>query len=549
MSLRNGYKTALFYITAILAAVIAYQIFPVVKINGKESASFSPERVAADINIISKRPHSIQHAKERKVVKNYLFHRLEQMGGGVQTFVYDSIASKIGGCFDAENVYAVFEPEQVSDSTQYLLFVAHYDSRYRMFVLKDTVYSYGAADDGYGIGVILESLYLALQYRSEWKQGVKVLFTDAEEHSLDGMKNMAKYDNHILDNVSLVMNIEARGVKGPALLFETSKGNSEVVKLYNNARNPYAYSFTTLVYKVLPNDTDFSIVKDSIPGFNFAVIDNLKYYHTDLDNFSNISLKSIAHYGEQIEPMVKCFLTESKYSTADALRSDRDSVFFTLPLLGLFDFSRTGYIVFNILLYLLFGALLLFYMKWKNLSVREILKGVLCAFCFMVGSLAVGELVGWLAACYNGEKFDLVDVKFVKYDYAITIVSVAVLFLTTLIFIRLRERANNRFIYSYLLGSMVLMAVMSLLLFVTVLENFFLLVPLAVTSVALLFNIVKMGKFFFVLSGFIIMLLGFSFYYCVYTALTIGALGVVLMLISINLSILIAQYYCFKRNV
>lgn len=55
MSLRNGYKTALFYVTAILAAVIAYQVFPVVKINGKESASFSPERVAADINIISRR--------------------------------------------------------------------------------------------------------------------------------------------------------------------------------------------------------------------------------------------------------------------------------------------------------------------------------------------------------------------------------------------------------------------------------------------------------------------------------------------------------------
>jgi Zn-dependent M28 family amino/carboxypeptidase len=52
---------------------------------------------------------------------------------------------------------------------------------------RDTVWSYGAADDGYGIGVILETVSLALKNRTEWKQGIKVLFTDAEEPGMKGM--------------------------------------------------------------------------------------------------------------------------------------------------------------------------------------------------------------------------------------------------------------------------------------------------------------------------------------------------------------------------
>ena len=113
----------------------------------------------------------------------------------------------------------------------------------------------------------------------------------------------------------MVINVEARGVKGPALLFETSSGNRAVMELYKKVRNPYTYSLTTLVYSILPNNTDFSVVKDSIPGMNFSVIDNLKYYHTDKDNFSNISLKSIEHYGLQIVPMLEEYLKGDKYGS------------------------------------------------------------------------------------------------------------------------------------------------------------------------------------------------------------------------------------------
>ena len=179
MHVRNLYKTLAFYCCALLAAAIALEFIPVQEVNGKGSQSFSAERVADDLRVISKEPHSIQHPKERKVLRDFLFHRLEQMGGKAQVFEYDTIPSKIGGKFSYSNIYAEFV-SPLPDSSSYILLVAHYDSRFRQKVGKDTVFSFGAADDGYGLGVILELVGLALDYRDEWKQGIKVLFTDAE---------------------------------------------------------------------------------------------------------------------------------------------------------------------------------------------------------------------------------------------------------------------------------------------------------------------------------------------------------------------------------
>ncbi len=549
MKIRSAYKTIIFYTAAIIAALAAYQIYPSIDINDKDSSSFSSVRVADDINIISKQPHSIEHPKERKVVAEYLFHRLEQLGGKAQMFEYDSIECKFGGHFNIANIYASFDPPAVSDSTRYILLVAHYDSRYSQRVLEDTVYSYGAADDGYGVGVILESINIALKFRNDWKQGIKVLYTDAEEHNLDGMRSMLLHDNHLLNGVNLVINVEARGVKGPALLFETSAGNKEVMELYKKARNPYTYSLTTLVYRVLPNDTDFSLIKDSIPGMNFSVIDNLKYYHTDKDNFSNISLKSLEHYGMQIVPMIEEYLKGEKFGAEMAFVSDDDLVFFTIPLLGLFCFTKSGYVALNILTLIFFAIVLLIYMKMKGLKLYMIFRRMLWPLAFFAGSFVAGEAVGWLAACINGEKFDFVSVKYVEHDYVIVLVSMAVLFLWNLIFYRLKARKGIRFAYEYLFAVLMFAQLLSFVLMLSVLENFFILVPLLAALCALFLAIFKYGRVGFLLSGTVTMLLGFSFCYCLVTALTIGSLGVVLMLCSIYFSMIIGQYYLFKRNV
>ena len=267
---------------------------------------------------MSKEHHSVAHPEERAKVREYLMQRLEGLGADtVMLYEYDSLVGPknkhVVYTFDAKNIVAEFPPLEASADPTYLLMVAHYDSRYSQPMPKDTVWSYGAADDGYGVGVILETVSQVLKNRQDWKQGVKVLFTDAEDVGMMGMTALWENNREFFGNVGFMINLEARGPWGPALLFETCPGNEKVMDLYASAaKSPYTYSLTTVVYSFMPNFTDFTIVKDEVPGMNFSTIADVNHYHTDLDNFSNISAKSIQHYGAQVLPIALEYLTDEK---------------------------------------------------------------------------------------------------------------------------------------------------------------------------------------------------------------------------------------------
>lgn len=551
MEVRNLYKTLAFYICTALAVLVALEIVPQRNINGRDSQDFSPLRVSDDIRVIGKEPHSIQHPKERKVLRDYLFHRLEQMGGDTQIFDYDTIPSKIGGEFSYSNIYSTFSPASIDSSMQasYILLVAHYDSRYRQVVKGDTVFSYGAADDGYGLGVILESVSLALEYRKEWKQGIKVLFTDAEEHELDGMRSAWERDRNIFEGVNLVVNVEARGVRGPALLFETSPGNEKIIELYSYAGKPSGMSLTSAVYRFLPNDTDFSVVKDSIPGMNFAVIDNLKFYHTDLDNCSNISLASIQHYGDQLQPVIHEYLVNAKYSAHDALEGDGDVVFFTLPVLGLFAFSKGGYMVLNILICALFLFVLHVYVKYKMLGFKGVLRAMRHILTFAAGAFVLGTAAAYMAAVHSGVKFSFIDLRYVDYDNYMVLAMLLVLVVWILVFCRLQERRDRFYAWKILLGVNIILMVSTLVLLVVYGEGFFLALPFATSSIALFFSIARNFKWLYLISASLTVLLGVHFLYLLYSALTAGSLGVIMFLSVIYSFSIVSQYYCLKRRV
>ena len=547
MHVRNLYKTLAFYCCAILAAAIALEFIPVQEINDKSSPGFSAQRVADDLRVISKEPHSIQHPKERKVLGDFLFHRLQQMGGKAQVFEYDTIPSKIGGKFSYSNIYAEFA-SPLPDSSSYILLVAHYDSRFRQKVGKDTVFSFGAADDGYGLGVILELVGLALDYRDEWKQGIKVLFTDAEEHNLDGMRSAWQENREIFNDVNLMVNIDARGVKGPALLFETSPGNEKVLDLYSYAKRPQGFSLTTFVYKLLPNNTDFSIVKDTIPGMNFAVVDNLKYYHTNLDNYSNISLKSIQHYGDQLEPVMYEYLTGEEYGGSNVFAGEKDVVFFGLPLLGLFVFSKTGYLILNIAIFALFAFVLYVYVRYKMISVQGVLRAFLHVLAFAAVSVGLGILGAFILAKYNGFKFDMLNLKYIPYDNQILLTVLLVQFVWLLVFIRLQERKHKFYVWEMLLGSNLLVFLLSLALYIYAGENYFILFPLATSCVAMFFSVARNFKWLYLVSCALTVLIAVHILYLLYVTVTIGCMGVIMFLCVIYSASVISQYYCLKRR-
>lgn len=559
----NRFRPIILAAVIVLSAFLAYGLLTLPKPQPSDAHGFSSARVTKDIEVISKEHHSVAHPAERAAVRDYLVQRLVQLeADSVEVFRYDSLTGPqnkhVTYTFDAFDVLAEFAPLQATEDTVWLMLVAHYDSRYSQPMPKDTVWSFGAADDGYGVGVILETVSQAIKQREHWKQGVKVLFTDAEEAGMMGMKAIWENDRYVFDNVGLVINVEARGPWGPCLLFETSPGNSRIMDLYaETADYPYTYSLTTVVYGFMPNFTDFTIVKDEIPGMNFSTVADVNHYHTDLDNFSNISEKSIQHYGAQILPVVMKYLTGAEYGDKDYLKSDEDTTNFTVPVLGLFDFSSTSYMVINVVLFVIFVLLIVLEVLRGRVKMPRALK---YAGIVLVSALAVlvsGEFIAYLSAEIYGATFKPFGiVAGITSDNAIMVASVAFMACVMIIVYSFRRRAAMRqvagsmrknaassaavrYAYDVLYGTLSLISILGIVLVIAIGENLMFFIPLFCAVAAMIMYHLTSLKFWFLAAIALILLHTFSFLYALAMALTIGALGAVMMLAFVDMMVLI----------
>ena len=549
----------------VASAFLAYGLWTMPKPQSADYEGFSSARVVEDIKVISQKHHSVAHPQERAEVRNYLVERLQGLGADtVMLMRYDSLKGPqnkhVEYTFDATNIVAEFSPAAGASTVAptWLMLVAHYDSRYSQPMPRDTVWSYGAADDGYGLGVILESVSLALKNRQDWKQGVKVLFTDAEEVGMMGMKAAWENDRAIFDNVGLVLNVEARGPWGPALLFEACPGNDKVQDLYASvAKYPYTYSLTTVVYGFMPTFTDFSIIKDSVPGLNFSTIADINHYHTDKDNFSNISEKSIQHYGAQMHPIVMEYLTGEQYADKDYLRSDKDKVNFTIPVFGLFSFSKTGYMIVNIVVFVLF--LLLFALEALRGRVKagKVAGTSLKALGGALLALVAGEAFAYGCAATVGAKFKLFGiVQGVPFDNKAMILFMALLLVAcVLVYLAGRKKASMAVSGSMrasaiqnavsakalttLYGALMLLFVLSAALLLAIGENMMFFITITFAAAGLILWRLTSLKVWLLASVVAILLHAFSFLYALAMALTIGALGAYALIALIDFMVLI----------
>ena len=559
----NKIRPVILFAAVVLSGLLAYGLWTLPKPQNADYEGFSSARVVEDIRVISQKPHSVAHPDERAQVREYLIDRLESMGADtVMQFRYDSIVGPqnkhVEYTFDAVNLLAEFAPASETVSGTDLMLIAHYDSRYSQPMPRDTVWSYGAADDGYGVGVILETVSLALKNRAEWKQGVKVLFTDAEEPGMKGMKAIWENNREVFDNVGLVLNVEARGTWGPALLFEACPGNAKVQELYaSTAAYPFTYSLTTVVYQFLPMFTDFTIVKDELPGLNFSNIADVNHYHTDLDNFSNISEKTIQHYGSQILPLTMEYLTGEEYVDKDYLRSDSDKVNFTIPLLGLFSFSKVGYIVLCVAVFVLFLLAFAFEGLRGRIKAAKVFGFSLKVLGGSVLALLIGEGFAYACAAAAGAGFNLFGtVQGVPFDNKAMILFMVLMFAAcVLLYMSGRTKAARSVsgsmrasavtnavtgnALSVLYGVLALQFVLSAVLLGVIGENmmFFITFAFAVAGI-ILWRLTSLRVW--LLAAIVLILLhALSFLFALAMALTIGALGAVALIALIDMMVII----------
>jgi len=233
------------------------------------------------------RPHPVDSAagdaaRERLVA--------EMRALGLQPQVTDDFAcnshpkAPAVACARVRNVVATVNPR----SGPHVLLVAHHDS---------SAVGPGAADDGIGMAVMLEIAARLQGIRLE--RPVTLLVTDGEEAGLIGAR--AFLERHPLaGNVAAVVNLEARGTTGPAIMFETSRPNSAAIAAFGSDA-PVANSLTADFYRLIPNSTDVTVFEErrGWTMLNFAIIGNETRYHSAGDDLAALDPRSVSHMGEQ----------------------------------------------------------------------------------------------------------------------------------------------------------------------------------------------------------------------------------------------------------
>jgi hypothetical protein len=200
-------------------------------------------------------------------------------------FACNSLFKQRGvSCARVRNVIAMVGPP----GGKAVLLNAHYDS---------TPYGPGAGDDGIGVATLLE--VGAILKGQPLQRPVMLLFNEGEELGLVGAR--AFLADPLSRNVTSLINLEARGVTGPANMFETSRPNGAAIAAFAaSSGRPVANSLSTDVYRLMPNYTDVnSFAERGWLTLNFAPIGNETRYHSPGDDVAALDPATLQHMGDQ----------------------------------------------------------------------------------------------------------------------------------------------------------------------------------------------------------------------------------------------------------
>ena len=310
-------------------------------------------------------------------------------------------------------------------------------------------------------------------------------------------------------------------------MFETSQNNKAVLDLYEATDKPYSYSITPEIYRLLPNGTDFTVfLENNLTGINISVLDGLENYHTPNDNPDNLSDKSMQHYGDQVLPIVKEFVSNEKYSNPDVFESKEDSIFFTLGN-QFIRYSKNT----NMILLALIALSILFAIKKLNITnIKKILKYIGINSLYTLVTVGLGYGLSRLLALINGRKFEITYLPLIKFEDVIFIIVMIALFVGYFLIVKKftnNFKENNEFTVSSLIGLFILSLVLT---FALPGESYLTVFSAIMSSIALFIKIylvdVRNIGYIMLLPIALIVMLYVPTIYLFNCALTMGALCV-----------------------
>ena len=329
---------------------------------------FSSARAMKHVIAISQSPHPTGSPAQTEV-RNYILSQLAALGLKPEVQEASSISNVVARLKGTQNGKAV-------------LLDAHYDT---------VAEAPGASDDGAAVAMMMETIR-ALKSRAPLNNDVIFLFSDGEEMGKVGASAFV-YQHPWAKDVALVLNFEARGVKGPSILFETSNKNGWLIREFAKAApHPVANSFAYDVYKFLPNDTDLTVFKEAgFAGLNFAFVDGSQYYHTPNDNLANLDERSLQHHGSYALALTQHF---ANLDLANVRAGD--AIYFNLFRSTMIVYPATLAIPFAVLAMVFFLTYLVLGVSNKRLAMKGVASGFRALLLSIGISCLLVTLIRWI---------------------------------------------------------------------------------------------------------------------------------------------------------
>jgi|GEM_PF-2100107 len=327
-----------------------------------------------------------------------------------------------------DNIYAYIP----GTSGYSIMLMAHYDSH-------PSSLSTGLADNAYSVATMLEIARLLMQKIDNGYQlinGVKFVFPDAEEIGLFGANRIVGRDGNpyhdqepaeyieFMNGVSLVINIEGRGNRGPLFMFETSENNAALARFFSNAGRPFSFSIATAVYGILPMNTDLTpFLRGGFVGMNFSTLDSMEHYHTDYDSLDFINMDTLQNYGNTLYPLILHYVMNARYSGIDVFRARHDAVFFSFMPNVFFRYHVVVSWIFIVLFVLGLGAMMFLLLRKRQLNWKKLLIAAGVWLGLVVVMAGFGILVSVITGAASGVSFSLMSMTFVSGDRVMVLIA------------------------------------------------------------------------------------------------------------------------------
>ena len=380
-------------------------------------AAFSTDSAWRHIEAVARAPHPVGTAEHDRV-RSHVVRELARLGLTVDTQT-TAVNARRGSTLRSVIARNVMARLPGRSSTGAVLLMAHYDA---------VPLSRGAGDDGLGLAAVLETAR-ALTSAQPLRNDIIFLLTDAEELGLMGARAFAA-EHPWMDDVAVVLNFEARGTSGAALMFETGAGSGWAVRsLADDGARPVASSLFPEVYRYLPNDTDFSVFRRrGLPGLNFAVGASAQWYHTPGDRPTHLSRASLRHMGLNALTMAREMGTKDLPKPGQpGATASAGPVYFHVPALGLMVYPRSVAVPLAAVLGAFWLGTAVYARRRGRFSAWSLPVALIAAVVALAAAGAIGLAVPALAAASHAEFGALSgSAIYREWPYALALVAVAV---------------------------------------------------------------------------------------------------------------------------